>query len=56
MIDAKKLNRILKFIELQGGLTTEELEYIMSLLNRNYIKRLIQADKYIETVNPEFIK
>jgi len=40
-MDIKKLNRILRFIEREGGLNTVEHEQLMATLNRLYLKRLI---------------
>jgi len=38
----KKLNRILRFIEKEGGLNTVEHEQLIIILNRLYVKRLIE--------------
>ena len=38
----KKLNRIIRFIEEEGGLDTVEHEQLLVLLNRLYVKRLIE--------------
>lgn len=43
-MDEKKLNRILRFIEKEGGLDTTEHEALMATLNRLYIKRLILTE------------
>jgi len=40
-MDNKKLNRIMRFIEQEGPISTEEHESLMATLNRMYIKRLI---------------
>lgn len=37
----KKLNRIFRYIETEGGLDTSEYEFVIATLNRLYIKRII---------------
>lgn len=44
IMDDKKLNRILRFIETEGGLDTTEYEYILATLNRMYIKRILMME------------
>ena len=51
MINDKKLNRIVRYIEIQGGLNTEEFEWLLAVINRQYVKRLIMAENYRESVD-----
>ena len=41
-VSEQKVNRILRYIETEGGLNTNEFEYILSTLNRLYTKHLIK--------------
>ena len=38
------MNRIFRYIQTEGGLSTVEIETVIANLNRQYIKNLLQAE------------
>jgi len=43
-MNERKLNRIIRYIEKEGGLDTIEHESLMTMLNRLYLKRIVKAE------------